>query len=114
MAEIKDTSADGDVARTTGILRSWESIGSAVSYGVGATHWANLNQMILAFALWVFTIPFTLLSVFGSDWSSSARGSGTVGVDEESSRDHLDQDHDVNGSSLEEKQRVIVNPDRKG
>ncbi|KAJ5787895.1 Major facilitator superfamily domain general substrate transporter [Penicillium paradoxum] len=66
MAEIKGAQADGDIARTTGILRSWESIGSTIAYAVGATHWPNLNQMILGFSLWAFTIPFTLLAVFGN------------------------------------------------
>jgi hypothetical protein len=66
MAEIKGAQGDGDIARTTGILRSWESIGSTIAYAVGATHWPNQNQMILGFALWAFTIPFTLLAVFGN------------------------------------------------
>ncbi|KAL4897071.1 major facilitator superfamily domain-containing protein [Aspergillus ambiguus] len=66
MAEIKGARGDGDIARTTGILRSWESIGSTIAYAVGATHWPNLNQMILGFALWGFTIPFTILAVFGN------------------------------------------------
>lgn len=66
MAEIKGAQADGDIARTTGILRSWESIGSTIAYAVGATHWPNQNQMILGFSLWAFTVPFTLLAVFGN------------------------------------------------
>jgi len=66
MAEIKGAQGDGDIARTTGILRSWESIGSTIAYAVGATHWPNQNQMILGFALWAFTVPFTLLAVFGN------------------------------------------------
>ncbi|EXJ94768.1 hypothetical protein A1O1_03166 [Capronia coronata CBS 617.96] len=70
MAEIKGAQGDGDIARTTGILRSWESIGSTIAYAVGASHWSNLNQMILGFALWGFTIPFTLLAVFGN-WNVS-------------------------------------------
>lgn len=68
MASIKGAQRDGDIARTTGILRSWESIGSTIAYAVGATHWANRNQMILGFALWTFTVPFTLLAVFG-EWN---------------------------------------------
>lgn len=55
----------GDIARTTGILRSWESIGSTIAYVVGATHWSNLNQMILGFILWLVTVPFTLAALFG-------------------------------------------------
>ncbi|KAJ5474246.1 hypothetical protein N7475_003812 [Penicillium sp. IBT 31633x] len=95
MAEIKGAQADGDIARTTGILRSWESIGSTIAYAVGATHWPMLNQMILGFALWGFTIPFTLLAVFG-DWNQS----DTL-VEEE-----------VDNSSLEA-QRVTINSEGK-
>ncbi|KAF4830551.1 UNC93-like protein 2 [Colletotrichum siamense] len=69
MAEIKGAQGDGDIARTTGILRSWESIGSTIAYAVGATHWPNKNQMILGFTLWGVTIPFTLLAVFGN-WNT--------------------------------------------
>ncbi|CAI7601174.1 unnamed protein product [Penicillium bialowiezense] len=96
MAEIKGAQADGDIARTTGILRSWESIGSTIAYAVGATHWPNLNQMILGFALWGFTIPFTLLAVFG-DWNQPV----------------ADETDDQTDSSSLEAQRVVVNPDRK-
>jgi hypothetical protein len=66
MAEIKGAQGDGDIARTTGILRSWESIGSTIAYAVGATRWSNQNQMIMGFSLWAFTVPFTLLAVFGN------------------------------------------------
>ena len=68
MAEIKGAQRDGDIARTTGILRSWESIGSTIAYAVGATHWENRNQMVLGFALWGFTVPFTVAAVFG-EWN---------------------------------------------
>ncbi|KAL4954415.1 major facilitator superfamily domain-containing protein [Aspergillus filifer] len=98
MAEIKGAQADGDVARTTGILRSWESIGSTIAYAVGATHWPNLNQMALGFALWGFTIPFTLLAVFGN-WNQS----DTAEAQEQS---------DTDESNLEA-QRVEVTPDGK-
>lgn len=64
MAEIKGAQHDGDIARTTGILRSWESIGSVVAYAVGATSVSNLKQMILGFSLWGFTVPCTLLAIF--------------------------------------------------
>lgn len=68
MAEIKGAQGDGDIARTTGILRSWESIGSTIAYAIGAVHIPNQTQMIVGFALWAFTVPFTLLAVFG-DWN---------------------------------------------
>ena len=66
MGEIKGCQRNGDIARTTGILRSWESVGSAIAYGIGATDVSNLNQMIIGFALWGFTVPCTLMVIFGS------------------------------------------------
>ncbi|KAK9413293.1 putative Major facilitator superfamily domain-containing protein [Seiridium unicorne] len=63
--EEKEGHRHGDIARTTGILRSWESIGSTIAYVVGATHWPNLNQMILGFVLWFVTIPPTLVALYG-------------------------------------------------
>jgi hypothetical protein len=96
MAEIKGAQGDGDIARTTGILRSWESIGSTIAYAVGATHWPNLNQMALGFSLWGFTIPFTLLAVFGN-WNVS---------------DALEVEEQTDSSSLEA-QQVVVNSDGK-
>lgn len=95
MAEVKGAQGDGDIARTTGILRSWESIGSTMAYAVGATRWPNLNQMILGFALWGFTIPFTILAVFGN-WNKAER---------------IDLEAREEGSF--ETRRVIVNPVRK-
>lgn len=65
MGAKKGTHKNGEVARMTGIMRSWESIGSAVAYGIGASSVSNRNQMIIAFALWIFTIPPTLMVVFG-------------------------------------------------
>ena len=97
MAEIKGAQRDGDIARTTGILRSWESIGSTIAYAVGATHWPNRNQMILGFALWGWTIPFTLLAVFG-DWNVPS--------------EPLEAETETDSSSLEA-QRVVVNSDGK-
>jgi hypothetical protein len=81
----------GDVARMTGILRSWESIGSTIAYVVGATHWSNLNQMILGFVLWFVTVPFTLAALFGR-WEPER---GAIGQEE----------HSLESSSIEE-QRV--------
>lgn len=98
MAEIKGAQADGDIARTTGILRSWESIGSTIAYAVGATHWPNLNQMILGFSLWGFTIPFTLLAVFGN-WNRS--------------EEIEDEDREASSGSSVEEQSVIVNSQGK-
>lgn len=61
----KGTQNNGEVSRMTGIMRSWESIGSAIAYGIGASSVSDQTQMIVALALWVFTIPFTLIVVFG-------------------------------------------------
>ncbi|KAJ4335342.1 hypothetical protein N0V95_008917 [Ascochyta clinopodiicola] len=68
MAEIKGAQGDGDIARTTGILRSWESIGSTIAYAIGAVHIPNQTQMVVGFVLWALTVPFTLMAVFG-DWN---------------------------------------------
>lgn len=72
----------GVVARTTGILRSWESIGSTVAYAVGATKVSDMNQMILGFVLWGATVPFTLCAIYG-DWApvrgEDEAGGGAVG-----------------------------------
>lgn len=105
MAEVKGAQADGDIARTTGILRSWESIGSTIAYAVGATHWSNLNQMILGFSLWGFTIPFTLLAVFGN-WNVG----GEVDVGSVEASD--DVEGQVDTSSVET-ERVFVGHDSK-
>lgn len=96
MAEIKGAQGEGDIARTTGILRSWESIGSTIAYAVGATDWPNLNQMIFGFSLWAFTIPFTCLAVFG-DWNQS---------------DATEAEEQSDISSLEA-QRVVISPEGK-
>ncbi|KAJ4314644.1 hypothetical protein N0V94_006374 [Neodidymelliopsis sp. IMI 364377] len=83
MAEIKGAKGDGDVARTTGILRSWESIGSTIAYAIGAVHISNETQMIIGFALWAVTVPFTLMAVFGN-WNKG------VPKDEHESTDESD------------------------
>ncbi|KAJ5892868.1 hypothetical protein N7504_009559 [Penicillium tannophilum] len=98
MAEIKGAQQDGDIARTTGILRSWESIGSTIAYAVGATSWSNLNQMILGFSLWGFTIPFTMLAVFGN-WNNAAS-------------ENENEETEADNSSLEA-QRVVIKSDGK-
>jgi hypothetical protein len=81
MAEIKGAKGDGDVARTTGILRSWESIGSTIAYAIGAVHIPNETQMIIGFALWALTVPFTLMAVFG-DWNKGIPKNGHQSTDE--------------------------------
>lgn len=46
-----------------GCLRTFESVGSTFSYTVGATHWPNLNQGLLSFALWMACLVPTTLAV---------------------------------------------------
>lgn len=75
MGETGGEQRAGEISRTTGILRSWESIGSTFAYVVGATHWSNQNSMILSFVLWGVTVPFTLFAVFG-DWSENTKVEG--------------------------------------
>ena len=83
MAAIKGAQGDGDISRTTGILRSWESIGSTIAYAIGAVHIPNQTQMIVGFALWAWTVPFTSMAVFG-DWN---KGVPKDGLDNESESD---------------------------
>lgn len=83
MGEIRGegTQEKGGIARTTGLLRSWESIGSTVAYAVGATKVSNMNQMILGFTLWAVTVPFTLCALFGS-WTVSEKAENETGSEE--------------------------------
>lgn len=37
--------------RVMGIISGLEAVRSTFAYGVGATHWPNLNQGILSFAI---------------------------------------------------------------
>lgn len=48
--------------RVMGTIRCLEA-GSTFAYVVGATHWPNLNQGILSFALWVACIVPTSLAL---------------------------------------------------
>ncbi|KAN0060489.1 hypothetical protein ACQY0O_007820 [Thecaphora frezii] len=54
---------DGSMPRRVGVLRSFESLGSTFAYVVGATHWAQLNQCILSFSLWIACILPTTLAI---------------------------------------------------
>ena len=54
----------GTLARTTGLLRSFESLGATFAYVTSATHWKYLNCLILAFSLFVFAVPFTTVAAW--------------------------------------------------
>lgn len=47
-----------------GIVRSFESIGSALSYGVGAVKTKPMVNLIIAFAMFGVTIPTTTFATF--------------------------------------------------
>lgn len=50
---------------TVGLVRSFESVGSAVSYGLGAASGvAPMTNLIVAFVMFVICIPTTSLVVF--------------------------------------------------
>lgn len=55
--------SDGTMERAVGLLRTFESIGTCMSYVVGTTHWANLNQCILSASLWALCLIPTTLAV---------------------------------------------------
>ncbi|KAJ4393246.1 hypothetical protein N0V93_002454 [Gnomoniopsis smithogilvyi] len=86
MGEIRGegTQENGGIARTTGILRSWESIGSTIAYAIGATGVSNMNQMIVGFVLWGVTVPFTLWAIFGS-WGAVEAAETEASSEEDSS-----------------------------
>lgn len=86
----------GGVARTTGILRSWESIGSTIAYAVGAVGVSNMNQMILGSVLWGVTVPFTLCAIYGNR--------GTAYTDETSS----EEDSSASLGGIEVSKHAIV------
>jgi hypothetical protein len=46
-----------------GLLRSCESIGSAVAYGVGASSASPLANLIVAFVMFGICVPFTTAAV---------------------------------------------------
>jgi hypothetical protein len=50
---------------TVGIVRSFESVGSAVSFGLGAAHGISpLANLLVAFVMFIICIPTTSLVVF--------------------------------------------------
>ena len=50
---------------TVGIVRSFESVGSAVSFGLGAAHGISpMVNLVVAFVMFVICIPATSLVVF--------------------------------------------------
>lgn len=50
---------------TVGIVRSFESLGSAVSFGLGAAHGVSpMANLLVAFVMFIICIPTTSLVVF--------------------------------------------------
>jgi hypothetical protein len=49
---------------TVGIVRSFESIGSCLAYGIGAAKIAPMNNLIVAFVMFVICIPTTTMLTF--------------------------------------------------
>lgn len=105
MGEVRGEGAqeEGGIARTTGILRSWESIGSTIAYAVGAVGVSNSNQMVLGFVLWGVTVPFTLWAIYG-DWTP-VTGDKDVAV--RSGEGGEDSSADTSGEDVEG-QTVVV------
>jgi hypothetical protein len=74
---------------TVGIVRSFESVGSAVSFGLGAAHRVSpMANLVVAFVMFVICIPTTSLVVFEVPehpvdeecWWRKARAFGGGGV----------------------------------
>jgi hypothetical protein len=49
---------------TVGIVRCFESLGSAVSYGIGAAQTTPMTNLIVAFCMFAFAAPWTTWLVF--------------------------------------------------
>lgn len=50
---------------TVGIVRSFESVGSALSFGIGAAHGISpMTNLIISFVMFAICIPTTSLVVF--------------------------------------------------
>lgn len=78
---------------TVGIVRAFESVGSAVSYGLGAAHGVSpMANLIVAFVMFIICIPTTSMVVFevpehpvekeiliSEDEAEIAGGSGVIG-----------------------------------
>jgi hypothetical protein len=47
-----------------GLMRSFESVGSAVSFGIGAVKTKPMVNLIVAFVMFAFTIPSTFAAVY--------------------------------------------------
>ncbi len=47
-----------------GIVRSFESIGSCLAFGIGAAQVSPMVNLIIAFVMFFITIPFTSVAVF--------------------------------------------------
>ncbi len=52
------------ITLAVGIVRSFESVGSAVSYGVGAIKIKPMTNLIVSFAMFGVTIPTTTFVTF--------------------------------------------------
>ena len=47
-----------------GIVRTFESVGSCISFGIGAANVAPMVNLIISFSMFAFTIPATTAVVF--------------------------------------------------
>ncbi|KAK2790386.1 hypothetical protein FQN52_005654 [Onygenales sp. PD_12] len=53
-----------NITLTVGIIRSFESVGSAISYGIGAVKTTPMVNLIVAFVMFALTVPSTSAVVF--------------------------------------------------
>lgn len=64
---------------SVGIVRSFESVGSAVSYGLGAAHGVSpMANLITAFVMFIICIPTTSIVVFQVPEHPKERGVDVV------------------------------------
>lgn len=72
------------LAYTTGILRSSESLGFAIAFGIGASkHVSLMVNLIVAFVVFWVSVPFTTYASFLVKEPSEITGDAKVGYPDE-------------------------------
>lgn len=92
--EEKEGARAGEIARTIGILRSWESIGNTVAYAVGVAGVSNMMQLVFGFVVWGCTVPFTLWAIYLGGTPVDGDSKGVVVVH------HHGDEHEYSGTSV--------------
>ena len=96
----------GTLARTTGLLRSFESVGTTFSLVTSATKWKYLNTLILGFAFFLAQIPFTTCAAWlvpdqpFKENEDAETAKGSTSVDERAGSASSPHDSDASASTV--------------